>query len=169
MPTGGAELAAELGAVSADHLLRASDEGLRRMAATGVVATLLPATAFSLKEPYARGRHIIDAGGAVALATDFNPGSCFTESIPLIFALATLYMDITTEEAISALTINGAAALDRADTIGSLDVGKQGDVVILEHPSYDFIPYHLAVSTVEKVVKKGNLVFDKQKRGMTYC
>jgi len=167
--TGGAELAAELGAVSADHLLQASDEGLRRMAAAGVVATLLPATAFSLKEPYARGRHIIDAGGAVALATDFNPGSCFTESIPLIFALATLYMGITTEEAISAMTINAAAALDRADTIGSLDVGKQGDLVILQYPSYQFIPYHLAVSTVEKVIKKGNLVFDKQKRGMTYC
>ncbi len=167
--TGGAELAAELGAVSADHLLRASDEGLRRMAAAGVVATLLPATAFSLKEPYARGRHIIDAGGAVALATDFNPGSCFTESIPLIFALATLYMGITTEEAISAMTINAAAALGRADTIGSLDVGKQGDLVILEHPSYHFIPYHLAVSCVEKVVKQGNLVFDKHKRGMTYC
>jgi imidazolonepropionase len=167
--TGGAELAAELGAVSADHLLQASDEGLRRMAAAGVVATLLPATAFSLKEPYARGRHIIDARGAVALATDFNPGSCFTESIPLIFALATLYMGITTEEAISAMTINAAAALDRADTIGSLDVGKQGDLVILQYPSYQFIPYHLAVSTVEKVVKKGNLVFDKQKRGMTYC
>lgn len=167
--TGGAELAAELGAISADHLLQASDEGLRRMAAAGVVATLLPATAFSLKEPYARGRHIIDAGGAVALATDFNPGSCFTESIPLIFALATLYMGITTEEAISAMTINAAAALDRADTIGSLDVGKQGDLVILQYPSYQFIPYHLAVSTVEKVIKKGNLVFDKQKRGMTYC
>ncbi len=167
--TGGAELAAELGAVSADHLLQASDEGLQRMAAAGVVATLLPATAFSLKEPYARGRHIIDAGGAVALATDFNPGSCFTESIPLIFSLATLYMGITTEEAISAMTINAAAALDRADTIGSLDVGKQGDVVILEYPSYHFIPYHLAVNTVEKVVKKGTLVFDKQKRGMTYC
>jgi imidazolonepropionase len=78
-------------------------------------------------------------------------------------------MGITTEEEIAAKTINAAAALDRADTIGSLDVGKQGDVVILEYPSYHFIPYHLAVNTVEKVVKKGNLVFDKQKRGMTYC
>jgi len=167
--TGGAELAAELEAISADHLLQASEEGIRQMAATGVVATLLPATAFSLKEPYARGRYMIDSNCAVALATDFNPGSCFTESIPLIFALATLYMDITTEEAITALTINAAAAIDRADTIGSLDVGKYGDLAVLEYPSYKFIPYHIGISTVDKVVKKGNLVFDREKGGITYC
>ena len=167
--TGGAELAAELEAVSADHLLQASDEGIRQMAAAGVVATLLPATAFSLKEPYARGRYMIDSNCAVALATDFNPGSCFTESIPLIFALATLYMDITTEEAVTALTINAAAAIDRADTIGSIDVGKHGDLVVLEYPSYKFIPYHIGISTVDKVVKKGNLVFDREKGGVTYC
>ena len=167
--TGGAELAADLEAVSADHLLQASDEGIRRMADAGVVATLLPGTAFSLKEPYARGRHMIDSGCAVALATDFNPGSCFTESIPLIFALATLYMDITTEEAVTALTINAAAAIGRADTIGSIDVGKYGDLVILEYPSYKYIPYHIGISTVDKVVKKGNLVFNREKGGMTYC
>ena len=167
--TGGAELAAELEAVSADHLLQASEEGIRQMAAAGVVATLLPATAFSLKEPYAGGRYMIDSNCAVALATDFNPGSCFTESIPLIFALATLYMDITTEEAITALTINAAAGIDRADTIGSIDVGKQGDLAVLEYPSYKFIPYHIGVSTVDKVVKKGNLVFDREKGGITYC
>jgi imidazolonepropionase len=78
-------------------------------------------------------------------------------------------MGITTEEALSALTINAAAALDRADVIGSIDVGKQGDIVILEYPSYKFIPYHIGVNTVEKVVKSGNLVFDKEKGGMTYC
>jgi imidazolonepropionase len=158
---GGAELSATLGATSADHLLQASDKGIKDMSAAGVVATLLPATAFSLKEPYARGRYMIDHQCAVALATDFNPGSCFTESIPLIVALATLYMDITIEEAISALTINGAAALGRSDTIGSIDVGKNGDVIILEFPSYKYIPYHIAVSTVEKVIKKGNLVFER--------
>jgi len=167
--TGGAELAAELEAVSADHLLQASEEGIRQMAAAGVVATLLPATAFSLKEPYARGRFMIDSNCAVALATDFNPGSCFTESIPLIFALATLYMDLTTEEAVTALTINAAAAIDSADTIGSIDVGKQGDLAVLEYPSYKFIPYHIGISTVDKVVKKGNLVFDREKGGITYC
>ena len=169
VPLGGAELAAELKATSADHLLQASDEGIRQMAQADVVATLLPGTAFSLKEPYARGRYIIDSHCAVALATDFNPGSCFTESVPLIFALATLYMGLTTAEAVSALTINAAAALDRADTIGSIDVGKQGDLVVLEFPSHKFIPYRVAVNTVEKVVKNGNLVFDKEKGGITYC
>ncbi len=159
---GGAELAAELGAVSADHLLQASEKGIRDMTKKGVVATLLPGTAFSLREPYAKGRYMIDNNCAVALATDLNPGSCFTESIPLIFALAVLYMDITTEEALTALTINGAAALNRADKIGSIDVGKKGDVIVLEFPSYKYIPYHIGISTVEKVVKDGKLVFEKE-------
>jgi len=162
---GGAELAAELGAVSADHLLQASEKGIWDMAQKGVVATLLPATAFSLREAYAKGRYMIDNNCAVALATDLNPGSCFTESIPLIFALAVLSMNITTEEAVTALTINGAAALNRADAIGSIDVGKKGDVIVLEFPSYEYIPYHIGVSTVEKVVKGGNLVFEK---GVTF-
>jgi imidazolonepropionase len=157
---GGTELAAEIGAVSADHLLQASDKGIHSIAEAGVVATLLPGTAFCLKEPYARGRYMIDNNCAVALATDLNPGSCYSESIPLIFALATLYMNISIEEAITALTINGAAALGRADTIGSLDTGKNGDVIILKYPSYHFIPYHVGISTVEKVIKKGRLVFD---------
>lgn len=158
---GGAELAAEVGAVSADHLLQASDEGIRQMAEAGVIATVLPGTAYSLKEPFARARDMIDMGAAVALATDFNPGSCFTESIPLIFSLATLKMGMTTEEAITALTLNGAAAVDRADKIGSIDAGKAGDIVIHEFPSYRFLPYHLGVSTVEKVIKNGRLIFDK--------
>ena len=161
---GGAELAAELGAVSADHLLHASDKGIAELAERGIVATLLPGTAFSLKEPYARGRYIIDQDCAVALATDCNPGSCFSESIPLIFVLATLYMDITIEEAVTALTINGAAAVDRADSIGSIDVGKTGDIIILEFPSYKYIPYHIGVSCVEKVIKNGNIVFDKENK-----
>ncbi len=160
---GGAELAAELGATSADHLLQASDQGIKDMARAGVVTTLLPGTAFSLKEDYARGRYMIDQGCAVALATDFNPGSCFSESIPLIVALATLYMDLSPEEAITALTINGAAALDRAHSIGSIDAGKQGDLVILEFPSYRFIPYHVGVNTVETVIKKGQTVFFKNR------
>lgn len=160
---GGTELAAEIGAVSADHLLQASDNGINSIAKAGVVATLLPGTAFCLKEPFAKGRYMIDNNCAVALASDFNPGSCFSESIPLIFALATLYMNIGIEEAISALTINGAAALGRADTIGSLDIGKYGDVIILKYPSYQFIPYHVGVSTVEKVIKRGRLVFNGPK------
>lgn len=163
---GGAELAAELGAVSADHLLQASDQGIAAMAEKGVIATLLPNTAFSLREHYARARYMIDHHCAVALATDLNPGSCFSESIPLTFALATLYMGMSPEEAVTALTINAAAAVDRADTIGSIDAGKKGDIVILEFPSYKYIPYHVGVNTVEKVVKNGRLVFDKEKGGI---
>jgi imidazolonepropionase len=166
---GGTELAAELGAVSADHLLHASDRGIMDLAKAGVVATLLPATAFSLREPYAPGRKMIDLNCAVALATDFNPGSCFTESIPLVFALATLYMNISPEEALTALTLNAAAALNRADKIGSIDTGKNGDLIILEFPSFKYIPYHIGISTVEKVIKKGNLIFDKEKGGIIHC
>lgn len=161
-PLGGAELAAELSAVSADHLLYASAQGIAHMAGRDVVAVLLPATAFCLKEPYAPARSMIEAGCAVALATDFNPGSCFSESIPLIFALATLYMGITPEEALTACTLNGAAALGCAQQVGSIDPGKQGDLVILEFPSYLFIPYHIGVNCVEKVIKKGDVVYDSE-------
>ncbi len=157
---GGAELAAEVGAVSADHLLQASDEGIRKMAEAGVVATVLPCTAFSLKEHYARARHMIDSGCAVAVATDFNPGSCFTESVPLAIALTTLQMDMRIEEVIVGLTLNGAAAVGRAHEIGSIDPGKKADLVIHEFPSYQYIPYHIGVSTVEKVIKNGRLIFD---------
>jgi imidazolonepropionase len=168
-PLGGTELAAELGAISADHLMFASDNGIRKLAEAGVVATLLPGTAFSLKEPYARARFMIDNGCAVALATDFNPGSCFSESIPLIFSLATIYMGMSPEEAVTACTINGAAAIGREKMLGSLDVGKSGDAIILEFPSYRYIPYHIGVNCVEKVVKKGQLVVDhfKERGGVT--
>ena len=150
-----------MGAVSADHLLQASDEGIDAMKAAGVVATLLPCTAFSLKESYARARTMIDKGLVVALSTDFNPGSCFCESIPLLIAMATNQMGMTIEETITALTINGAAALDRADQIGSIDIGKKADLVVHEFPSYKFLPYHIGVSAVEKVIKNGVMILDK--------
>lgn len=155
---GGSELAGELHAVSADHLLHASDAGIKAMAENGVVSTLLPTTAFCLKEPFARAREMIDSGCAVALATDFNPGSGFTFSVPLMIGLAVIYMKMSAEEAITALTLNGAAAVDRADRIGSLEVGKQADMVILQYPSYKFLPYHTGINIVEKVIKKGQLV-----------
>jgi imidazolonepropionase len=157
---GGAELAAELGALSADHLLQATDAGLDAMARAGVVATLLPATAFSLKEPYARAREMIRRDCAVALATDFNPGSSFTFSIPLVAALAAQHLALSPEEIVSALTLNGAAALGLADKVGSLDVGKAADAIVLAYPSYLFISYHLGVNTVEKVIKDGRVVIE---------
>ncbi len=155
--TGGARLAAELGALSADHLLMASDEGIAALASSQTVATLLPCTAFSLREHYARGREMIDAGCAVALATDLNPGSSFTSSIPLTIAIACIYMKMTPEEAVTALTLNGAAALGRADKVGSLDVGKQGDILILDFPSYKFLPYHVGMNIVKTVIKNGKI------------
>ena len=155
VPLGGAELAAELSAVSADHLLHVSDAGIRAMRDAGTVATLLPLTAFALKESYARGREMIDFGCAVALATDLNPGSCFSGSIPLTFALACIYMHLTIEEAITALTLNGAAALNRADSIGSIEVGKKGDFVVLNSDNYHFLPYYVGMNCVNTTIKEG--------------
>lgn len=155
---GGAELGAELGCHSADHLLHASEEGIKALANSDTVATLLPTTAFCLKEPFAPARKMIDAGCAVALATDFNPGSGFTNSVPLMIALGVIYMGMTAEEAITALTLNGAAAVGRADQIGSIEEGKQADIVILQYPSYKFLPYHTGVNIVETVIKKGKVV-----------
>jgi len=155
---GGAELAVELSASSADHLLQASDEGIKQLANSEVIATLLPATAFCLKEEYARGRYMIDSGCAVALATDFNPGSCFTNSIPLVIALAALHMKMSIEEIISALTINAATAVGRNDIVGSIEIGKKADIIILEYPSIHFLPYHAAVNIVETVIKNGEII-----------
>lgn len=162
-PLGGAELAASLGALSADHLLMASDQGISNLARKGVIATLLPGTAFCLKEPYARARHMIDRGCAVALATDFNPGSCATFSIPFIMAVAVMQMGMTIEEAITAFTLNGAAALMRSHLIGSIEPGKWGDMVVIDYPSYGFIPYHAGMNPVQLTIKKGNIVWRREK------
>ena len=158
---GGAELAAEVGAVSADHLLQASDKGISDMAKAGVISTALPATAFCLKEEFARVRRMIDEGAAVAIASDLNPGSCFTNSIPLLIALSCIYMNLLVEEVITALTINGAAALDRADQIGSIEEGKKADIIFLQFPSIHFLPYHTAVNLVETVIKNGEIVLTR--------
>lgn len=156
---GGAELSAELGAVSADHLLHVSDEGIRQMAEKGVVATLLPLTAFALKEPYAPARKFIDSGCAVALATDLNPGSCFSGSIPLTIALACIYMNMSIEETITALTLNGAAALDMAHLTGSIEVGKRGDIIMLGCDNYKILPYYVGMNCVMTTVHNGNIVY----------
>ncbi|CUH95987.1 Imidazolonepropionase [Propionispora sp. 2/2-37] len=155
---GGAELAGELQAVSAEHLLHASDEGIRALAQNRVIATLLPNTAFCLNEPFAAARAMIDSGCAVALASDFNPGSCFSHSVPLILALACIKMKMTAEEALTAMTLNGAAALNRAGSVGSIEPGKQADLLLLKYPSYKFLIYHTGVNIVQKVIKKGRLL-----------
>ncbi|MCE5256657.1 MAG: imidazolonepropionase [Spirochaetaceae bacterium] len=155
---GGAGLAAELGAISADHLLKASQEDLAAMGQAGVVAVCLPLTAFTLREPYAPARAMIDSGLAVALASDFNPGSCYSQSIPLIFALAVLYMGLSLEEALTALTLNGAASLGLADSTGSLEKGKAGDLLLLDAPSCDYLAYNVGMNLVSTVVKNGVIV-----------
>ena len=158
---GGAELAAEMGAVSADHLLHVSDEGIRRMAQAGVVATLLPLTAFALKEPYAPARKFIDGGCAVALATDLNPGSCFSGSIPLTIALACIYMNMSVEEVITALTLNGAAAVGMADKVGSIEAGKLANLVLLEFDSIHFLPYYVGMNCVNTTIHHGKTVYSQ--------
>lgn len=160
VPLGGAELAAELGAVSADHLLHISDEGVKALAEKGTVATLLPLTAFALKENYAPARKMIDGGCAVALATDLNPGSCFSGSIPLTIALACIYMNMTIEETITALTLNGAAACGLSDKKGSIQPGKDGDLVILEFDNINMLPYYVGMNCVKTTIAKGKVLFE---------
>lgn len=155
---GGAGLAAELGAVSADHLLKASREDLGKMGQKGVIATCLPLTAFTLREPYADARSMIDSNLAVALASDFNPGSCYSQSIPMIFALAVLYMELSFAEALTAMTLNGAAALGLADKTGSIEPGKAGDILLLDAPSGEHLAYNVGMNLVAVVVKDGVVV-----------
>ena len=158
-PYGGAELAAELKAASADHLENASDEGLARMASEGVPAVLLPGSTFCMMQSqYAPARKIIDAGIAPALATDLNPGTCNTESMQLMVSLACLKMGLSVEEAISAATLNGAVTIGRSATIGSLDIGKAADILILDAPNYLHLAYHPGANHVATVVKNGSVV-----------
>ena len=159
---GGAEMAGRVGAYSADHLLKVSDEGIRMMRDNGVISTVLPLTAFCLKEPYAPARKMIDEGAAVALASDLNPGSCFSNNIPLMVALGCIYMNMSIEEVITAITINGAAAVDRADRVGSIEEGKQADIVFLKFPSINYMPYHTTINLVETVIKNGETVYHKE-------
>ncbi|AMX83904.1 imidazolonepropionase [Geobacillus subterraneus] len=157
-PYGGAELAAEVGAISADHLLRASDDGLRRMAERGVIGVLLPGTAFFLLTNAANARRLLDAGVPVALATDCNPGSSPTVSLPLVMSLACLHMRMTPAEALAAATINAAHAIGRAHVIGSLEPGKKADLVVFNVPNYVQIMYYYGVNHAETVIKDGKVV-----------
>lgn len=157
--TGGAELAASMGAVSADHLVYTSDSGLRAMAESGTVAVLLPGTTFSLAgSKYAPARKMIEAGVAVALSTDCNPGSSHTESMPMIISLAALQMKLTAAEAISAVTVNSACAIKRQDRIGRLQVGCLADLVLWEIDDYRELPYHYGVNLAQLVIKRGKVV-----------
>ncbi len=157
-PLGGAELAVDLDALSADHLIHVTDAGIQALAESDTIATLLPGTSFFLRTHYAPARKMIDAGCAIALATDFNPGSSPTESMPAILALACLNMGLTIEEALTAATLNAAAALGRADQLGSIEIGKAADLIVLAAPSYHHLVYHHGVNPVRHVVKAGREV-----------
>lgn len=158
---GGAELAADVEAVSAEHLLFSSDDDLKAMAEKDVIAVLLPAAAFSLMtERYADARKMISLGVPVALGTDFNP-SCWVESQQLVIAFACHFMKLTPAEAITAATINAAHAIGRAGEVGSLEVGKKADVIVLDVPNHKFLGYRFSVNLVDKVIKNGRLVYDR--------
>ncbi|MBU5426399.1 imidazolonepropionase [Tissierella pigra] len=163
-PLGGAELAAEIGCISADHLIAASDNGIKEMAKNGVIANLLPGTSFNLQTGnFAKARKMIEEGVPVSLSTDYNPGSCPTENIQLIMSFGALIMKLTPEEIITSVTINGAASLGLEEKIGSLESGKQGDLVIFDSPNLEYILYHFGINHVDKVVKKGEIVYTKEK------
>jgi imidazolonepropionase len=159
---GGAELAANVGAVSAEHLLHSSDAGLKAMAEKGVIAVLLPAAALSLMGGrYADARKMIDYGVPVALGTDFNP-SCWIENQQLVVAFACFFMRMTPAEAITAATINAAHAIGKAHEVGSLEVGKKADIIVLNVPNHVFLGYRFGVNLVDKVIKNGRLVVDEE-------
>ncbi|NTU22645.1 imidazolonepropionase [Brevibacillus sp. HB1.2] len=157
-PYEGAELAASVGAVSADHLLRASDKGIKQMAEAGVIAVLLPGTAFFLMAESANGRKMIDRGVAVAISTDCNPGSSPTVSLPLIMNLGCLKMGMTPAEVLTAATINAAHAIRCAHEVGSLEVGKKADVTIFDVPDFMTLQYRYGINHVNTVIKNGAIV-----------
>ena len=159
---GGAELAAEVGAYSADHLEFASPEGIRKMAETGVTAVLLPGASFFLSmQKYPPAREMIEQGVAVSLATDLNPGSSMTESLPMIMTMGCTMYRLLPREVIQATTIHAAKSMGRQREIGSLEVGKQADLLVLDIPNYRYLPYHFGVDHVEAVIKKGTIVYQK--------
>ena len=159
---GGVELAAKLGCISADHLMAASDEGIKMMAENNVVANILPATSFNLNKNYADCRKMIDMGAIVSLSSDYNPGSCPSENLQLVMQLGCLHLKMTPNEVLTAVTINAAYAIDRADKIGSIEVGKNADFVVFDARNVEYLMYHFGINHTKKVYKNGNLVVDNK-------
>lgn len=164
-PMGGAQLAGELKAVSAEHLVAASDEGIEEMKQAGVIPILLPGTSFYLRlGKYARARKMIEMGMPVALATDYNPGTCPTESLQSIMVFASMGMGMTPQEVINAMTINSAYAINRGDTVGSIEKGKKADILIMDAPNENYIVYHFGINHVASVIKDGKLLINEKIR-----
>jgi imidazolonepropionase len=156
--SGGAAVAAKVGAVSADHLEHVSDQDIAALRSAGVVATLLPGVSFFLNHGYAPARKLIDGGVPIAIATDFNPGSCMSYSMPLMMTIACTQMGMTPEEALCAATLNGAAALNIADDTGSIEMGKRGDLVVANVPDYRYLAYHFGANHVSMTIKNGTIL-----------
>ena len=158
--SGAAELAGEIGAFSADHLMAVSEEGIKALADNNVIATLLPGTTFFLgKSNYAPARKLIDAGITIALATDYNPGSSHIQSMPFIISLACLFLGLTVEEAFAAATYNAAQTLGLSNEVGSIELGKKADLIIWDLDSLIDIPYYISNHPIQKVLKNGEVVF----------
>ncbi len=157
---GGAELAADLEATSADHLLRTSERGMLRLREAGVIPVLLPGTAFTLGSPYAPARRMVDLDLPVALATDFNPGTCLIYSMWIIIGLAVMKMGLTIEEALTAATLNAAAALELSNEVGSIEVGKRADLILLDLENYRQIPYFFGHNPTRMVLHDGEVVYN---------
>ena len=161
-PGSGAELAAEVGALSADHLEYVSLEGIRKMAAKGVTAVLLPGASFFLSmKKHPPAREMIEQGVAVSLATDSNPGSSMTESLPLIMTMGCTMYKMVPREVIQAATSHAARSMGRENEIGSLEPEKQADLLVLDIPNYRYLPYHFGVDHTELVIKKGKIVYQR--------
>ena len=147
-----------MGAISVDHLVAITEQGIEAVAESTTIANLLPGTAYSLKKTPAPARKLIDAGAAVAISTDCNPGSCYTESMPMIISLACLTMNMSPEEALNAATFNGACAVGDQENVGSIERGKIADLVVLEGSDYRILPYHFGVNPVNRVMRAGKWV-----------
>ncbi len=161
-PGGGAELAAEVGAFSADHLEYVSQEGIKKMAEIGVIAVLLPGASFFLsmkKVPPAR--EMIEKGVWISIATDLNPGSSMTESLPLMMTMGCTMFKMIPKEVIQATTLHAAKSMGREKEIGSLEVGKQADILLLDIPNYRYLPYHFGVDHTGYVIKRGKIVYQR--------
>jgi imidazolonepropionase len=158
--SGAAELAGEIGSISADHLMLVSDEGIQELAENGVIATLLPGTTFFLgKSEYAPYQKLKEAGVDVALATDFNPGSCHIQSMPFILSLSCIYLKMTVLDAIKAATFTSAKSLLLNKTIGSIEIGKKADIIVWDIERLVQIPYLVSDHPIQTIVKSGEIVF----------
>ncbi|AYV94531.1 imidazolonepropionase [Fusobacterium necrophorum subsp. funduliforme] len=158
---GGVELAGELQAVTAEHLMVITEEGIQALRKGKVIADLLPATSFNLRHEYAPARKILDAGVQVALSTDYNPGSCPSENLQFVMQIGAAHLKMTTEEVFKAVTINGAKAVCREKEIGSLEVGKQADIAVFDVPNAEYMLYHFGVNHTDSVYKAGKLVYQR--------